>query len=249
MKAYTTVIAFWHGKGGVGKTTTTHYTAMWLAEQGRRVLCIDLDPQHGLTKLADPWEFEPLRVYVLTIGSVLGGSVAPTATLSQAARTTEYGYDFVPASLDLSNVAAGLDRRHFGRLEALDKAVERDGRHWDYILVDCPPDTDILPINALIAADVVVIPCEPEPLAIAGLVQVDEVLAQVEEARGRNIRREYVATKVDGRTNQHADGLANLQRAGAVVVVPRRNGAGAVAELRAAYAPLAERLLLAEGVG
>jgi len=246
MKAHATVIAVWHGKGGVGKTTTTHHTASLLAESGQRVLAIDLDPQHGLTKLACPLQGGN---HALTVGHVLGGTMAPTATLSEVALPTEYGYEIAPASLDLSNVAAGLDRRHFGRLEALDKAIERDGRHWDFILVDCPPDTDILPINALWAADVVVIPCEPEPLAIAGLVQVAEVLDQVEEARGRNIRREYVATKVDGRTNQHADGLVNLQRAGAVVVVPRRNGAGAVAELRAAYAPLAERLLLAEGVG
>ncbi len=244
-----TIHAVYHGKGGVGKTTTTHNTAINLAALGWRVLCIDLDPQHGLTKLASPLR-SGRNGHILTIGSVLGGSVAPTATLSQAALTTEYGYDFVPASLDLSNVAAGLERLHFGRLEALGKAIEADGSRWDIILIDCPPDTDILPINALMAADGVIIPCEPEPLAIAGLVQVADVLGQVEAARGRNIRREYVATKVDGRTNQHADGLANLKEEGAVVVIPRRNGAGAGAELLAAYVPLAQRLAGAvEGVG
>ena len=239
-----TIYAIWHGKGGVGKTTTTHYTATHLAEGGRRVLALDLDPQHGLTKLCFPLR-RGHNGHALTIGSVLGGSVAPTATLSQAALPTEAGYSIVPASLDLSNVAAGLERRHFGRLDALDKAIKMEADHWDFILIDCPPDTDILPINALMAADGVIIPCEPEPLAIAGLAQVTDVLAQVEQARGVSIRRECVATKVDGRTLQHQDGLTDLRRAGAVVIIPRRNGTDAAGELRSAYRLLAERLLQA----
>lgn len=237
------VIAFANQKGGVGKTTTAFYVGIHLAQSGRRVLWVDLDPQANLTTLAQPLsngQHQPQHV-----GHVLGGAMRPTATLRSAARPTEHGPQIVVSGLELTNVAAGLMARNLGRVEALRRAVDTEGFRWDYILVDCPPDAGVLALNAYVAADAVIIPCDPEPLAIDGLVQMASILADVEHATGRTIRRETVATKVDTRNAQHQRGLEQLQKGGAVVVIPRRNGANAGAELMAAYEPLAGRILAA----
>jgi chromosome partitioning protein len=243
----TNVIAIYHQKGGVGKTTTTHSLGGHLVQAGRRVLCIDMDPHQGLTKLSGYADQDGrLPAGTLHIGQVLGGAINPTADLRRASCPTAAGYDLCPATLDLANTATGLTSRNLGRVEALERAIQREGHRWDYILIDCPPTADVLALNALWPAAAAITPCEPEPLSIATLSSTASILADVEAARGRIIRREIVATRVDTRSHQHQAGLENLLRAGAVVIIPRRNGADAPAQIHSAYAPLAERIIAME---
>ena len=237
----TTTIAVVNQKGGVGKTTTAYHLGIHLAAAGKNVLWIDLDPQANLSHLADPDDNTHC-----TIGDVLGGSIAPLADLVDAHCKTGRGPDIITSSLDLSNVAAGLMTRNLGRVEALERAIRKTGHAWDIILIDCPPDVGgVLTLNALWAAHAVIIPCEPEALAIEGLAQMADVLHQVEQATGRTIRREIVATMMDTHSSQHQHGLENLIAGSTVVIIPRRNKADARAAIHGAYAPLAQRVISA----
>ena len=237
------IIATCHQKGGTGKSTTAYYLGIHLAAAGHQVLWIDADPHGGLTKLTRPSR----SLNGQHLGHVLGGAMNPSASLRSAARDTEEGAQIVVSDLELVNVAAGLQARNLGRVEALQRAIVADGQYWDFVIIDCPPAADVLAINALWAADWVIIPCTPEPLAIEQLVQIRDVIGQVERATGRPIHQELIATMVDTRNGQHQRGLGTLIAWGAQVIIPRRNGVFAGEELHNAYAPLAERVLAAFG--
>ncbi len=248
-----TVFTVYNSKGGVGKTTTSLKLAQNFAQMGQRVLAVDMDPLASLTKIVKPeGNGQPNPQH---IGHVLGGAAGVTASLRSAARMTAYNFEIVPSglSLELANVAAGLVQQAptaigGSHLYALARAIEKEGHRWDAIVIDCPGDADVLSLNGLAAADVCVVPCNPEELAIAELAKVQQLIAKFEQARGRAMGLELVVTRVDTRTNQHRRGVDALLERGAVVCIPDRKGEGAEAQLLEAYNPLAERLLAASGV-
>jgi len=167
------VIAITNQKGGVGKTTTTINLAASLVKTRRRVLLIDIDPQGNATMGSGVSKDDAeLTVYHVLLG---------LEPLEQAVRPTEGGYDLVPANSDLAGAEVeliSLDRRERRLRTALDSV----GRNYDYILIDCPPSLNLLTVNALVAAQAVLIPMQCEYYALEGLSSLVATIQRVREA-------------------------------------------------------------------
>src|SRR5262245_7249416 len=161
--AQAAVIAFANQKGGVAKTTSTLNLAAALAEQGHRVLCVDMDPQGNLTMSQglNPDSIErsmfDVLVHRLPIENVI----------------TNSSIDLAVAELALSSM--------IGRERALEKALNPMKERYEYVLIDTPPSLGLLTINALVAADHVIVPVQCEYLSLRGLVQLENTLAMIRE--------------------------------------------------------------------
>jgi len=155
------IIAVVNQKGGVGKTTTSVNLAASLAERGKRVLLIDLDPQGNATTGSGVDKKTVSRtVYQVLLGL---GEVASIRTASETGK-----YDLLPANRELAGAEVELVElpNREGRLKAALALVEGD---YDYVLIDCPPSLSLLTINGLVAAKEVLIPMQCEYYALEGL--------------------------------------------------------------------------------
>jgi len=190
----TRILALTNQKGGVGKTTTTINLATALAACGRRVLIVDLDPQgNASTGLGIGREDRKVTSYDILVSEA---SVA-----SATVPTIVPGMSIVPSSLDLSGAEielVGEARREYRLRDAL--ATVRD--RYEYILIDCPPSLNLLTLNALIAADAVIVPLQCEFYALEGLTHLMQTIETVK--RGLNPRLSIhgvVLTMYDKRNN------------------------------------------------
>jgi chromosome partitioning protein len=154
-------VAVANQKGGVGKTTTSVNVAAGLAKAGRRVLLVDLDPQGNATMGSG---IDKRKVARTVYHALLGlGDIGTIRVPSQAG-----GYDLVPANRDLAGAEVELVDLP-NREARLRSALERIAPEYDFVLIDCPPSLSLLTLNALAAADEVLIPMQCEYYALEGL--------------------------------------------------------------------------------
>jgi chromosome partitioning protein len=200
------IIAIANQKGGVGKTTTAVNLGFALAEEGVRVLLIDLDPQGNATSSLGMQELEGESLYDPLLGGV---SVAEKILPTRLPRLF-----IVPADLDLAGAEVEIARMndHLIRLKETLQPLRADDT-FDYVLLDCPPSLGILMTNALAAADELLTPIQCEYFALEGLVKIVRVIEQVRES-GANDNLEIggiVMTMFDSRTNLSAQVVADVR--------------------------------------
>jgi len=198
----TRVIAVANQKGGVAKTTTVASLGAALAELGHKILLVDLDPQACLTFSLgfDPEQLE-LSVHDLLLGRVSAGMVV------QPARE---GPHLLPATIDLAGCEAVLLTKT-GREQTLRLALEDIAGNYDWILIDCPPSLGVLTLNALTAADEVLIPLQCEALSHRGVGQLLDTVHDVQRLTNRDLRvLGVLPTLYDGRTTHSREVLADV---------------------------------------
>ncbi|MFN3545904.1 MAG: ParA family protein [Mesorhizobium sp.] len=191
------IITVANQKGGVGKTTTAINLATALAAIGERVLIVDLDPQgNASTGLGIDRKDRDLSSYDVLTGRA---SIAEAAT-----KTAVPELSIVPSTLDLLGVEmeiAGTPDRALRLRKALRGPIATSG-DFDYVLIDCPPSLNLLTINAMAAADSVLVPLQCEFFALEGLSQLLETIGEVRSAINPALEIQgIVLTMYDGRNN------------------------------------------------
>ena len=190
-------------KGGVGKTTTTLTLGALLASRGKRVLIVDLDPHASLTAYL---KFDPDTAEGSVYEVFLSGQ-----SINKNIKETDISNLYL---LSASPALATLDRQlgtQQGAGIALKKAFSQLAMEVDYVLVDCPPTLGILMVNALAAADFLIIPVQTEFLALKGLERMKNTLAMITRARKITIPTLIVPSLYDRRTRAGRDTLEMLR--------------------------------------
>ena len=193
------VIAIANQKGGVGKTTTTSNLGIGLARQGKRVLLIDADAQGSLTASLGYREPDKLDI---TLANVMGNIInEKEMDVEYGILRHEEGVDLMPGNIELSGVEVSLVNV-MSRETVLRSYMEEQRSRYDYILIDCMPSLGMLTINALVAADSVLIPVQAAYLPVKGLQQLIRTISTVRRRMNRNLKIEGILlTMVDFRTN------------------------------------------------
>lgn len=216
MGTVTRVLAVANQKGGVAKTTTVASLGAALAEEGQRVLLVDLDPQGCLTfSLGQDPDKLPVSVH-----EVLLGDVEPDAALVSTAE----GMTLLPANIDLAGAEAMLLMRA-GREYALKRALTKlatSADPFDVVIIDCPPSLGVLTLNGLTAADDVVVPLQCETLAHRGVGQFLRTVNDVQQITNPDLRLlGALPTLYDARTTHSRDVLLDVaDRYSLVVLAP-----------------------------
>lgn len=183
------VIVLANQKGGVAKTTSCLNVACAVAEQGHRVLCVDLDPQANLTVSQGLADDLSESMYNVLLGQL---------PIRQIIHKREV--DIAVSSIDVAGAELALSAT-IGRERALQRALAQVKDDYDYVFIDTPPSLGLLTINAFTAAQKVVVPCNAEYLSMRGLLQLDNTLRMVRENLNPEVTISGIAlTMVDTRT-------------------------------------------------
>lgn len=196
-------------KGGVGKTTTTESLAVALSKAGKRVLVVDLDPQASLTiAMGNPLPDELDTTVTDIMRDVIDGKEIQKGC---GILHHEEDIDLLPANIELAGMEASLVNV-MSRETILKEYLSTVRKDYDHILIDCMPSLEMLTINALTAADSILIPMQPQYLSAKGLEQLLSTVNKVKRQLNPKLRIEGILlTMVDGRTN-NAKEIAELVR-------------------------------------
>jgi len=198
----TRVLAVANQKGGVAKTTTVASLGAAFAQEGKRVLLVDLDPQGCLSfSLGTDPDKLPVSVH-----EVLLGDVEPSTALV----VTPEGMTLLPANIDLAGAEAMLLMRA-GREYALKRALEKIADDFDVVIIDCPPSLGVLTLNGLTAADDVIVPLQCETLAHRGVGQFLRTVTDVQQITNSGLELlGALPTLYDARTTHSRDVLFDV---------------------------------------
>ena len=193
-------IAIVNQKGGVGKTTSTVNLGVGLAQAGNRVLLVDDDPQHSLT----------ISLGIRNADEDLDTTLA-TAMQEEGIIHSDEGVDLLPANIELSGVEMSLFNA-MSREQVLKSVLSRVKENYDYILIDCMPSLGLMSVNALVAADSVIIPSAPDFLSTKGLNLLIRTISRVRRQINPKLKIEGILlTMTDSRTN-YGKQISNLIR-------------------------------------
>ncbi len=196
-------IAILNQKGGVGKTTTTINVAAYLAKLGHSILIVDLDPQGNATSgLGIDKQSLENTTYDVLFGTVNVAHIIKDTSLA--------GLHILPTNSQLAAAEVDLaieERREFRLKESLDTIS------YDYILIDCPPSLGLLSLNALTAANLVLVPVQAEYYALEGLGQLLDVIQRVRQGLNTNLELlGIVMTMYDSRTSLSEQVMAEVKK-------------------------------------
>ncbi len=198
------IIAVANQKGGVGKTTTTINLSACLAEKGKKVLTIDIDPQ-GNTSSGLGIEKNKLENTIYEL--MLGECTIEECLLNNVLENLS----LLPANVNLTGAEIeliGIDEKEF----ILKKAIDKIKKNYDYLIIDCPPSLNTLTVNAMTTADTVLVPIQCEYYALEGLSQLIHTIDLVKKRLNPNLEIEGVVfTMFDARTNLSLQVVENVK--------------------------------------
>ncbi len=203
------VIAISNQKGGVGKTTTTLNLGVGLSLEGKRVLLIDADSQGSLTISLGFRNPDDLQTSLATVmQSIVNGEELPS---DMGIIHHQEGIDLLPSNIELSALEVGLFNT-MSREYVLKNYLDSVKPNYDYILIDCMPSLGMMTINALVAADSVIIPTQPSFLSTKGLNLLIRSISMVRRQINPGLKVDGILmTMVDSRTNNAKDIIASLR--------------------------------------
>ena len=198
------IIAVANQKGGVGKTTTAINLSACLAEKNKKVLTLDMDPQGNTTSgLGVDKNNVENTLYELLLGEA--------ETKNTIVKDVVENVDLIPSNVNLSGAEIeliGVDEKEY----ILKKIIDKVRRKYDYIIIDCPPSLNMLTINALTAANSVLVPIQCEYYALEGLSQLIHTIDLVKDRLNKKLVMEGVVfTMYDARTNLSLQVVENVK--------------------------------------